>query len=244
MPRTAPGQRKKPNANVHAVSFTTCVKTLSGITISRRGLLHLEMAVGLAVFLDAGVADKSAKSMLQEIYAGAGYQCADSSGSDYKTVNRHIQAASALFGKLGIEVLNHWCDSKRENKMIQAIAHELTSLGFNSLDDVFDYSGKTSNRTAPKARAEKVWDIEVGEGVKVHLPSKLTEAQLVELASKILALAEALHDAAGTPEDVPAAGQEGPGEGVVDNEDVEAEVVGERRHGPILPPVDLERRVH
>lgn len=215
LPSPAPGQRSPKLSGQHGLSFTTCVKTLTNVTISRRGLLNLELAVGLAIFLDAGIANKTSKGMLQEIYAKAGYDCEKSDGKDYKTVNRRIQASSGLFGKLGLEVINHWAGSQKENKLLQSLAHELTKLEFKSLDDVLDYIGRTSNRTSPKRGAgeaerdeagkgpeevsKDVWDIEVGPAehpIHVRLPHTLTEAELVELASKIMALAETVHEAA------------------------------------------------
>jgi hypothetical protein len=195
---------------MHDLSFNTCVKTLSGITISRQGLLQLELAVGLAVFLDFGVADRAAKTMLQEVYSKAGYDCADSAAPHYKTVNRRIQASAALFGKISLEVLNHWVDGKKEGKLLQAIAQEIVEFGFKSMDDVLDHVGRASNR-GPAVEGQEVgvaeagsgtrgrkantaFDIQVGDDVVVHLPRKLTEANLVELATKIMALAQVIHD--------------------------------------------------
>lgn len=220
------GQRKPGLSGQHGLSLITCVRTLTQITISRRGLLNLEMAVGLAIFLDAGKADKASKGMLAEVYAKAGYDCAKSDGKDYKTVNRRIGASSALFGKLGLEVINHWAADRGETKLLQALAQRLVELNFSSLDDVLDYAGRVSNRTAKKeekdakpgtkggkpAHAETSagggsvvsvktpWNIEVGEPGKevvISLPPTLTEGQLVELASKILALAETVREAVG-----------------------------------------------
>lgn len=205
--RPAPAQRSPRLSGTHGLSFSTCVKTLSGVTISRRGLLHLELAVGLAVFLDAGVANKGSKNMLQEIYSRAGYDCADSKGKDYKTVNRRIQASAGLFGKVSLEVLNHWVDGTKEGRLLHAISQQIVQFGFESMDDVLDHVGRTSNRTGTgkgkgagkKVGVERAWDIEValGEEKTMHfkLPKTLTEAQLFELSAKIAALAEGVHEA-------------------------------------------------
>ncbi len=216
-PRKTKVVEKRKNQSRHTrtfgqISFSTCVRTLSQVTMSRKGLLNLEMAVGLAVYLDAGKADKSAKAMLAEIYSKAGYDCDDSKGKDYKTVNRRIGASSALFGKLGMEVINHWVsevESKGETRYLQAIAQHLVEMNFGSIDDILDYVGRTSNRTGPKsARAETssggrgeaandassdaavVWKIAVGRAV-VLVPKSMSSEELVALAQQILELAGA-----------------------------------------------------
>lgn len=172
------------------LSFSTCVRTLSNVSISRRGLLQLEMSVGLAVFMDFGTANRAAKQMLSDIYVKAGYDCQDTAGKDYKTVNRRIQASSALFGKLTPDTISEWVKNKKENKLLQAIAYKLSEFNFKSMDDILDYVGRTSNRKGPSAPSP--YDISMGEGLIVHLPKRLTEGQLIELASKIITLAETL----------------------------------------------------
>lgn len=178
----------KPRLQSDSLSFNTCVKSISNVTTSRRGLLQVELAVGLAVFMDSGVVNKASKNLLNEVYLRAGYVCMDSSSKEYKNVNRRIQASAALFDKIGLEVINHWADQTKESKLLQAVAHHLAEFKFESLDDVHDYVGRKSNRTV-KAAAANPFHIMVGKSV-VAIPKTLTEAELIELASKILALAE------------------------------------------------------
>lgn len=223
---TRAAARKGPRFSGQSnISFNTCVKSISNVTISRRGLLQLELAVGLAVFMDSGVTNKASKNLLNEVYHRAGYDCMDSSGKEYKNVNRRIQASAGLFGKIGLEVINHWADQTKESKLLQAIAHGLVEFKFESLDDVHDYVGRKSNRTVKAAggaagvAAEKnPFDISVGKTV-VHIPKGLSEAELIELASKILALADAVHAEVAAAAQEAAGGAEGvkvtPDEGVV-----------------------------
>ncbi len=233
--------KRKSNAAKHKpglLSFNTCVKTLSNVTISRRGLLNLELSVGLAVFLDAGIANRGSKNMLSEIYQKAGYDCGSSTGKDYKTVNRRIQTSAGLFGKLGLEVINHWASDHKESALLKGFAHELAGMNFNSLDDVNDYVGRTSNRTPGKGGKEKpksVFDIDL-DGVVIRIPKVLTEAQLVELASRIMTLAEEVGRVALEARSAPSGGPVG----------LEDKKGGgrakERRKGSV--PVEVEKRLH
>lgn len=222
----------KPKLKSGALSFNTCVKSISNVTISRRGLLQLELAVGLAVFMDSGVTNKASKNLLNEVYHRAGYDCMDSSGKEYKNVNRRIQASAGLFGKIGLEVINHWADQAKESKLLQAIAQGLGEFKFESLDDVHDYVGRKSNRTV-KAAGEAAgaaadissanpFHIMVGKSV-VDIPKTLTEAELIELASKILALADEVHAQAAQ-----AAQEAAGGAGGVKVTSGEGEVAGDR----------------
>lgn len=192
-------KRPKLNGKVE-LSFSTCSKTLTNVNISRRGLLALEMAVGLAIYLDFTVANRAAKQMVMEAYCKAGYDCETASGKDYKTVRRRIDASAGLFGKLGAETIAKWMDGKKELKLLQAVAQEISKLEFRSMDDVLDFVGRSSNRTQKqektKDEAASPFDIEVGDGKVVRIPKNLTEAELLELAQKIMTLAESVHEAA------------------------------------------------
>jgi hypothetical protein len=187
------GRNPKLNGKVD-VSFSTCAKTITNVNISRRGLLALEMSVGLAVFVDYGAANRAAKQMLMDVYAKAGYECQNHEGKDYKTVRRRIDASAGLYGKLTGEVIAKWMDGKKENKLLQAVAHEISKLGFNSMDDVLDFIGRASNRTNQRTAVSDAgpnpYDIEVGDGKIVHIPRSLSEAELIELAQKLLVLAD------------------------------------------------------
>lgn len=172
------------------ISFKTCSQAISNVNLSRRGLLAMEIAVGLVVFTDSGVANVAAKRMLSEVYQRAGYEC-EAGQRDYKSVRRRIDAAAGMFGKIGTDVLTKWMSGKSETRLINAVAQEVAKLSFNSMDDVLDYLGRKSNRTAKKAGAKDTpYDIEVGKGRMVHIPKSLSEGELFELAQKILVLAE------------------------------------------------------
>lgn len=190
---THKSKAKASPAPLTNVSFKTCVRTIKNLTVSRRGLLHLELAVGLAVFIDKSAANLEAKRVLARIYAEAGYACEPGEG-DYKTINRRIQAVAALYTKLGDEVLNHWLDNVQPGKMLQVLAQKVGELDFKVLDDVLDYVGKPSNRTRPEAgegNSLDIFDIVVGER-HIHLPKTMTPQELVELGNKILALAKGM----------------------------------------------------
>lgn len=191
------GRNPKLNGKVE-LSFNTCAKSITNVNISRRGLLALEMAVGLAIFLDFGAANRAAKQMVMDVYAKAGYECQNHEGKDYKTVRRRIDASAGLFGKITDEVIAKWIEGKSENKLLQAVAQEVSKLNFNSMEDILDYLGRPNSRTnqrqqnadARESSGPNPYDIEVGDGKMVHIPRSLSEAELIELAQKILVLAE------------------------------------------------------
>lgn len=85
------------------LSVETCAAALNIAAMNRKSAFQTELAVGLAVFLVNGDAGKVSKSALCEAYAAAGYQCLRPVDIDYKTINRRINATADLYGKVNVK---------------------------------------------------------------------------------------------------------------------------------------------
>src|SRR5213082_1117949 len=100
------------------LSIETCVTALQHAAINHKAAIQLELAVGLAVFQMNGGTNKDARRNLVDIYVAAGWDCAKFAGSDYKTVNRRINAAAALFEKVPV---SKWIGNLDNMNILQAI---------------------------------------------------------------------------------------------------------------------------
>lgn len=109
-------------------SYVTAIKNAS---MHRKSALHLELAVGLAVFGDNGT-----KSDLTEVYAAAGYECREPEGADYKTINRRVNAAEWLFDYIGAEEVATWSGESKKAARIEAIRTEIEALKLDTINAV------------------------------------------------------------------------------------------------------------
>jgi hypothetical protein len=124
---------------MNKLSMTTCVSALNGAAMSRKAAFQVELAVGLAVFMVAGEVSKDSKSELCEAYASAGYQCIDSDGVDYKTVNRRINVTADLFNVLTLKTVKKWAGRNEETTLIDAIVEGLKPYELLNVSDVQRY---------------------------------------------------------------------------------------------------------
>lgn len=121
------------------LSISTCVTALNGAALSRKAAFQIELAVGLAVFLVEGDANKNAKSQLCEAYAAAGYQCLTTDDVDYKTVNRRINVTADLFNVVTVRTVKKWVGKSNENEMLDAIVKGLQPYELQNVSDVQRY---------------------------------------------------------------------------------------------------------
>jgi hypothetical protein len=197
----------------HKLSDVTAVKAISQSMVAGRKALRTELAVCLAIFAAKGDTSKEAKEIVTKVYSQAGYEVADSNSRHYKTVNRRVNASASLFEKVGVGAIAKWVDGTEEQKMIEAIVKGLDEYKFDSMDDVLDFIGKSSNRKASAsaaandaqaqgkaAAAQKEGEkdkasIKVKEvpmqhfavgRVKVDLPEAMAAADMLKLAAKII----------------------------------------------------------
>ncbi len=191
--------------STHNLSVDSCVKAVSQSLLIGRKALLTEMSVCLAIFSQAHSTDQTMKAVVVEVYERAGYDCVSTNTRHYKTVNRRVNAAAALYEKLGAEVISGFIGDTKDGKLIDAIAKGLSEHKFDCLDDVLDFAGKESNRTRKvgekaekvekKTKVSKKEEVAVPmykfnvERVHVELPMSMSATGMVRLAAKILAVA-------------------------------------------------------
>lgn len=153
-PATAKAE-KKHDERFLSISMQTYVNAITAATGFKKQSLNLELAVCLSVYAQYGKADLQAKKDLYQIYSEAGYKTADPEGDDYKTVNRRINAAAALFDHIGGKAtVDDWTVATHEMQTIQAIINRLTTeYDFKSINGVMAMVGRpiVSKREAKKA---------------------------------------------------------------------------------------------
>lgn len=184
-----------------SISSESCVLALNSAALNRRRAIQLELGVGLAVYAAEGSTDKQAKSILCEAYSGAGYDCLDDTGRDYKTVNRRLNASARLFNKMGPGVVLAWIGRHRDSRAIELLADEMELLGFQFISDVLDYCDdkpiikrKSVVKMQMNRRSEDreyAYRIETPH-IKVGIPEEVTVSELISAAKKLFTLADQL----------------------------------------------------
>lgn len=94
------GASATPPAAPH-IDIARYVAALSQAAGFSKASIDLEMAVCLSIFAESGEANLAAKKEVLAAYSGAGWKCDTHTGDDYKTVSRRLNAAAALFDKMG-----------------------------------------------------------------------------------------------------------------------------------------------
>src|ERR1700739_4713319 len=98
-------------------AFSTAI---SNAALSRKTALQYEVAVTFAVHLDCKQAKRLSRAMMCEIYNDVGYKCAASGELDWKSINRRITAALALFDFMGAAEIASWIDGKSRMEIVNA----------------------------------------------------------------------------------------------------------------------------
>lgn len=168
------------------LSADTCVKHLGQSFLIGRRALGVELAVCLSIFAGAGNTERSAKQLVQEVYKRAGYDADNKHSRHYKTVNRRLNAAAALYNKLGHTVVAGWMDGHHEDKLIVAVTKGLETHKFDSLDDVLEFCGVRNNRTREFSRVSGNMVRFGAGGVHVELPLEMSAENMLKLAAKII----------------------------------------------------------
>lgn len=154
--------------HIHTLSVMTCVELLTQAGLSRRLALQNELGVGLGLFYESGKVSKESKDMLNQCYARSGYDCSETSGADYKTVNRRINATAELFRKVGFDQIRTWVGSMVERDLVFAMVQGIKPLELKSIDSVLTFVGKPRLPAiaAPKVEEEPKAGEEGGEAPK------------------------------------------------------------------------------
>ncbi len=118
------------------LSIETCVNALHESAITRRDSFQKEVAVALSIFAVTGAANHAAKTSVKEAYAAAGYDCIHYADQDYKSVNRYINNAAALFRKIGPDTVIGWIAGKNESAIFTAVIEALRPLELCTQRDI------------------------------------------------------------------------------------------------------------
>lgn len=76
-------------------------ETLTRADALAKASIALEMSVCIVIYALSGGATLASKKDVRRAYMAAGYKCEDANGPDYKTVNRRLNAAAALYDQMG-----------------------------------------------------------------------------------------------------------------------------------------------
>lgn len=201
------------------LTVETCIDAISVAVLNRRGALQIELAVGLALFHEHSGASRDARRILCEVYASSGYQCLNIQDSDYKTINRRINATADLYEKLPIV---KWIGKLYEQDMLRAVQLGLQPYEFLSYADVVRFCEPTAASVQPKTKVPPAPDVlqptsnhtglqkvtemfrragdELAKDARhietehlvLVIPQVTTRAEMIDLAMKLLEMAKAV----------------------------------------------------
>jgi hypothetical protein len=134
---------KKEDERFLKLSMQTYVDALEKAMGFTKASITLEMAVCMSVYASYGEASLAAKKEVMLVYQNAGYATATHKDADYKTVSRRLNAAAALFDKIGVEQIQDITEGTKEEEHIQAIVNFLsTEFDLKSLNAVWAAAGR------------------------------------------------------------------------------------------------------
>lgn len=168
-------------------AFSTAI---SNAALSRKTALQYEVAVTFAVHLDCKQAKRLTRAMMCEIYHDVGYKCAVPGELDWKSINRRITAALALFDFMGAAEIASWIDGKSRMEIVNAIIVKLEPLKLKSTNEILaccDKVGKAAR--GPRQEPEGTRKIEL-EHLHIVIPPNVTRGELVSAAIEMMRLAE------------------------------------------------------
>jgi hypothetical protein len=178
--------------------YVTAIKKAS---MHRKSALHLELAVGLALFGDSGT-----KADLTEVYDAAGYDCLQPEGADYKTINRRVNASEWLFDHLGPDEIADWSGDLKKGPRVEAIRAKVESLKLDTINAVKALVGRpvVPNRTVvepgngveAKERKHRFAAASVQhvhlEHIEIAVTADATRSELMAAAEKLMEMAALL----------------------------------------------------
>lgn len=164
------------------------IAALSNSALNRRSALQTELAVGFAVILESGESRKLARIQLVEIYASAGYKCRQPSDIDYKTINRRVAAAVALFDFMGEAEVRQWAGDLTRAPLLNALVERLAPLKLTTINEVLEVCSKSKN--GEKSNRGRKPGIRIDtEHLHLTVPTTATREELLEAAMQLMKLA-------------------------------------------------------
>lgn len=179
----------------------TIIKAYANIihaaAMNRRAALQTEIAVGFAVLLDSYPSKRLARAQLQKIYNDAGCKCEGPNDVNWKSVNRRIAASVALFDFMGHEEVREWAGDLVKAPLIEALVKKIEPLKLNTVNEVLivckGQKAVGGERAAGAGRKPGV-RIETSH-LKFSVPSNATPEELLEVAGKLMTMAQEMVNA-------------------------------------------------
>lgn len=172
-------------------AFTTA---LSNAALSRKTAIQYEVAVCFAVHLDSKQAKRVTRALMCEIFAEVGYKSSAPGDLDWKSVNRRITAAFALFEFMGADEITKWVDGKSRMEIVNAIVAKLEPLKIKSTNEILEICGKVNRQPARSERREKPEPEGtrhvVTRNLDIVIPPTATRADLIEASLSLMRMAE------------------------------------------------------
>lgn len=180
--------------------FDIYLACLSNAILHRRAAVQIELAVGLCVAHDFIADQAEARVMLTSVYASAGYDCLAPDGRDYKTINRRVNTSFLLFDKVTAEAVAGAIAELGGHKRIETVQALLEPLQLYTYDDVLAHCGRPRGGAAPsdpapapkRGRPAAAVVHVTTKHIDVAVPPSATRKEVLDLAVKLVALAETI----------------------------------------------------
>jgi hypothetical protein len=174
----------------------TYAQIIHAASMNRHAALLSELAVGFAVLMESLPSKRLARAQLQKIYNDAGCKCADPKDVNWKGINRRISASIALFDFIGIEEVRQWAGDLQKGALIEALIKHLEPLKLNTVNEVLlvcrDATAAKGTRSGAGRRPGQ--RIETAH-MKVTVPYGTSPEEMLEVAGKLMAMAQELVNA-------------------------------------------------
>lgn len=137
-------------ATYKPVTMKAMIDAISDAGAWSKQALEIELATGLALFVENDGVSLASKKLLQEIYVQAGYKAETISSEHYKTVRRRIDSSSLLYEHIGHDEIVSWIGRAKDRNAIQKIVTNLEEYNLTGIQSVFALVGK---KQSVKAKA-------------------------------------------------------------------------------------------
>jgi len=173
-------------------NIRTYAQIIAKSAINRQAALQCELAVGFAVLLDSLPSRRLARAQLQKIYSDAGYNCSDTSGVDWITINRRISGAIMLFDFMGEDDVREWAKDLQKQQLIDALIKKIEPLKLKTLNELVTVCRGVRE---PSGRGRKPGIRFDTAHMHVIVPHSAQPEELLEIAGKLMTLAQEMVNA-------------------------------------------------
>jgi hypothetical protein len=167
-------------------------KALVESAMNRQTALEIELAVGFAVMLECADARRLARETMLTIYNGAGWQCSKPGTLDWRSVNRRITAAIALYDFVGTADVQKLAEGKKAAELVDAFRPMIAALKVKSVNEVLLACDKVR---APRKPSSEHSGVRIDAGhLHFTIPPNATRDDLIAMAAKLMTMAQELFD--------------------------------------------------